>query len=303
MQRSLVLLLRRPALGFGLLLGLIISTILAIPWFGGSPEGPARTTRVADVEAPAPAQPESLPESEPPLEAEPPPPPAEQPLEIAALLPAEAPVYLPAADLAGGSLAGVRSQPVIRAGVASSLPEIRALAPEHVGATAADAPTLYWFLSGESSVPVEVTLTSEQAQAPLLALRLEPPVGAGLHALRLQRHGVRLEPGVTHRWFVALVPDSGDRLEAGAAVRRAGDAGALAEQLAAAAPEERAHVLAAAGYWYDGFETLTGWIQEEPAAQRLREHRAALLEQVGLAGVAGLLSAPAPPTGDAAAGP
>lgn len=298
LQRSLVLLLR-PALGFGLLLGLIISAILAIPWFGTV--DPARTPRVAEVEEPAPAQPGS--ESESPPEAEPPPPPAEQPFEIAALLPAEAPVYLPAADLTGGSLTGVRSQPVIGAGVASSLPEIRALGPEHVGATTADAPTLYWFLSGESSVPVEITLTSEQAQAPLLALHLEPPVGAGLHTLRLQQHGVRLEPGVTHRWFVALVPDSGDRLEAGAAVRRAGDAGALAEQLAAAAPEERAHVLAAAGYWYDAFETLTGWIQEEPAAQRLREHRAALLEQVGLAGVAGLLSAPAPPPGDAAAGP
>jgi hypothetical protein len=214
---------------------------------------------------------------------------------MAAQVPAEAPVYSANAELAGGSLAGVRSEPMIRAGVASSLPEIRALGPEHVGATASDAPTLYWFLSGESSVPVEITLSSEQAEAPLLALRLEPPIGAGLHALRLQRHGVRLEPGVTHRWSVALVPDPAqDRLEAGAAVRRAGEGGALAEQLAASAPEERAHVLAAGGYWYDAFETLTGWIQTEPAAQRLREHRAALLEQVGLAGVAGLLSAPAP---------
>ena len=53
-------------------------------------------------------------------------------------------------------------------------------------------------------------------------------------------------------------------------------------------------MLAAAGYWYDAFDTLTRWIQSEPAAERLREHRAALLEQVGLAGVAGLLSAPAP---------
>ena len=287
-QRSLVVLLR-PALVFGLSLGLLLSAVLAIPWFRGSSVDPARIPRVA--EGPA-----AKPESEKPREAEPPPSPPEPALPISALVPAEAPVYRPVAELAGGSLASVRSAPVIRAGVASSLPEIRALGPEHVGATAAAAPTLYWFLSGESSVPVEITLTSERAAGPLLALRMEPPVGAGLHALRLPRRGVRLEPGVTHRWSVALVPDGANRasdLVSGAAVRRAGDAG---ETLAAAPPEARAHALAAAGYWYDAFETLTAWIQTEPAAQRLLEHRAALLEQVGLAGVAGLLSAPAPPS-------
>jgi hypothetical protein len=301
MPRSLLVLLR-PALGFGLLLGLTISGMLAIPWFGGSAVDPARTPR-AEVEAAGPAGESAPAGSEPAREAEPPLPPAQPPLEIAALVPDEAPVYRPSADLAGGSLAGVRSEPVIRAGVASRLPEIRALGPEHVGATAVEAPALYWFLSGESSAPVEITLTADQAEAPLLALRLEPPVGAGLHALRLQRHGIRLAPGVIHRWVVALAPDPAEpRLQAGAAVRRAAAAGALREQLAAAAPQERAHLLASGGYWYDAFETLTEWIQAEPSAQRLREHRAALLEQVGLAGVAGLLSAPAPPS-SAAAGP
>jgi hypothetical protein len=301
MQRSLLVLLR-PALGFGLLLGLALSGMLAIPWFGGGAVDRARTPR-AEVESAGPAGESAPAESEPPREAEPPPPPAQPPLEVAALVPDEAPVYRPSADLAGGSLAGVRREPVIRAGVAGRLPEIRALGPEHVGATAAGAPTLYWFLSGESSVPVEIALTADQAEAPLLALRLEPPVAAGLHALRLQRHGIRLEPGVIHRWVVALAPDPAEgRLEAGAALRRTADAGALGEQLAAASPQERAHVLAAGGYWYDAFETLTEWIQLEPEAQRLREHRAALLEQVGLAGVAGLISAPAPPS-SAAAGP
>ena len=77
-------------------------------------------------------------------------------------------------------------------------------------------------------------------------------------------------------------------------MRRAEPASDLTEALAAADPAERAHLLAAAGYWYDAFELLTGWIQAEPNAALLREHRSALLEQVGLSGVAGLLSAPAP---------
>lgn len=321
--------LRRPALGFALLLGLAISGVLAIPWFGGSPTDSPTIPPVAEVEEGTPSPPpEPMPEepaaeqlepeiareetppvapeidptlpeppAEPPAPAAPPEPaPAEQPLQIAALVPPEAPVYRPDPALAGGSLASERSVPVIRSGVASDLPEVRALGPEHVGATTSAVPTLYWFLSEASSVPVEITLTSERASEPLLELRLEPPVGAGLHALSLERRGARLETGATHHWFVALVPDPANRdadLVSGAAVRRAVAAGALTEALAAAGPAERAHVLAAAGYWYDAFDTLTRWIQTDPASERLREHRAALLEQVGLAGVAGLLSAPA----------
>ena len=285
--------LRQPALVFALLLGLFVSSVLAIPWFGGRQESPPEIPPVAKVKERAPVPTPAPPEA----------PPAEAPVQIAALRPAEAPVYRPDAALAGGSLASERSAPMIRAGVASGLPEIRALGPEHVGATTSAAPSLYWFLSGASSVPVEIRLTSERASEPLLQLRVEPPIGAGLHALRLERRGVALEPGATYRWFVALVPDPAHRdsdLVSGAAVRRTVAAGPLTEQLAAAGPAERAHVLAAAGYWYDAFDTLTGWIQVEPAAEHLREHRAALLEQVNLAGVAGLLSAPAAPSKPAA---
>jgi hypothetical protein len=326
--------LSRPTFAISLLLGLLVAGVLAIPWFGGGPASTPQIPPVAQVEEPAPEPaPETAEEPEPQIaplaeeseteiaqqEASPPAPeaepaspeppvespessepsqpaPAEPPVQIAALVPAEAPVYRPDAELAGGSLESRRSTPVIRAGVASGLPEIRALGPEHVGATTSAAPTLYWFLSSASPVPVEITLTAEDAAEPLLDLRLEPPVGAGLHTLRLDRRGVPLEPGGTYRWFVALLPDPANRdadLVSGAAVRRAVAAGALTEALAAAGPAERAHVLAAAGYWYDAFDTLTRWIQTDPGSERLREHRAALLEQVGLAGVAGLLSAPA----------
>jgi hypothetical protein len=295
-ERSLATQLR-PALLTGLLIGLAVSGVLAIPWFGAGPEGPRLAARKAEAPPPAPepASPEAgapAPEAPPPLSAESP----EPGSAIADLVPAEAPVYRPSAELAGGSLEGVRSAPVIRAGVASSLPEIRALGPEHVGATHTAAPILYWFLSAESPVPVMLRLAPEPG-SPLLELRLPPPVGAGLRALQLGRHGVRLQPGVSYRWSVALAPDPEHpeaELVSAAAVRRAEPAPELAQALAAAAPAERAHLLAAAGYWYDAFELLTGWIQAEPEAPLLREHRSALLEQVGLSGVAGLISAPAP---------
>ena len=295
--------LSRPAFAISLSIGLLVAGVLAIPWFGGEPASAPPIPPVAAVEEPAPEAADEEPEpqiaqEEPPqpapdAEPAPPellapgePPPAEQPLQIAALVPEETPAYHPDAALAGGSLESRRSAP---AGVASGLPEVRALGPEHVGATSNASPTLYWFLSGPSRVPVEIRLAADDAAEPLLELRLEPPVGAGLHNLRLDRRGIRLEPGVTYRWFVALIPDPANRdadLVSGAAVRMA-PAGSLAGP-----PAGLAHALAAAGYWYDAFDTLTAWIQKDPSSERLREHRAALLEQVGLSGVAGLLSAP-----------
>ena len=48
-----------------------------------------------------------------------------------------------------------------------------------------------------------------------------------------------------------------------------------------AAPE-RAHQLAAAGYWYDAFSQLSAWLAAEPDARNLRAARDALLVQAGL---------------------
>ena len=53
-------------------------------------------------------------------------------------------------------------------------------------------------------------------------------------------------------------------------------------ELAAAEPGHVAHEYAAKGYWYDAFDQLTLWLEAEPRDARLLEHRAALLEQVGL---------------------
>jgi hypothetical protein len=257
--------LRRPVLRYGLSIGLLISAVLAIPWFGGSPAERAQPSRAVEGKERRPA-----------------------PVPVPAPVPAD------------------EEPPPLPARVASALPEVRALGPDAIGATTSAAPTLYFFLSAASSVPVEITLRSEQASEPLFQQRLEPPVGAGLHALRLDRRGVRLEPGVTHRWSVALVPDPADRgadLVSGAALRRAAPDAASSAQLAAAAPAQRANLLAAAGYWYDAFDLVTQAIQSEPASEPLLEQRAALLEQAGLTGVAALLSAPAEPSASAAEGP
>ncbi|MFI5215158.1 MAG: hypothetical protein ACHQ3O_01335 [Candidatus Limnocylindria bacterium] len=155
--------LRRPVLRYGLSIGLLISAVLAIPWFGGSPAERAQSSRAVEGKERRPA-------------------------------PVPAPV--PADE----------EPPPLPARVASALPEVRALGPDAIGATTSAAPTLYFFLSAASSVPVEITLRSEQASEPLFQQRLEPPVGAGLHALRLDRRGVGRPPRGTQRRAVGRGP-------------------------------------------------------------------------------------------------
>jgi hypothetical protein len=57
----------------------------------------------------------------------------------------------------------------------------------------------------------------------------------------------------------------------------------LESRLSAAPPARAAHLYAESGLWYDAFDRLSVWLAAEPGAALLHDHRAALLEQVGLA--------------------
>jgi hypothetical protein len=205
-----------------------------------------------------------------------------RPLEIASLLPTQPPVYVPPRPLASG--------PSVRVGGATrrlgaDTPTPEALGPAHVGASSQESPNLYWFLPEATSSPVEVSVVDPAAVDPLLELTLPGPLAAGVHRVSLGEHGVRLAPGVDYRWFVALVRDRERRSQdivSGAAIRYAPPAPEQGARLAAAPPARTAHLFAESGYWYDAFDQLSRWLAAEPGAGRLHDHRAALLEQVGL---------------------
>jgi hypothetical protein len=213
------------------------------------------------------------------LEANPPEPP--RPLEIAALLPTESPLYAPG-PLANG--ASVRIESAVRS-LGAGAPAPEALAPAHVGASAQEFPNLYWFLPEATSSPVDVTVIDPAAVAPLLETRVPGPLEAGVHRVSLAEHGTRLQPGVDYRWFVTLVRDHERRSQdvvSGAAIRYTPPGPEQRERLSAAPPARVAHLYAESGYWYDAFDQLSSWLAAEPGASLLHSHRAALLEQVGL---------------------
>lgn len=106
-----------------------------------------------------------------------------------------------------------------------------------------------------------------------------------MHALPLADQGVALRPGTPYQWFASLVPDDDHHdldVVSGAGIVRAPADPELARRLEQAPPERAAHPLAEAGYWYDAFATVEGWLAAEPDAPRLRDYRDALLRQVGL---------------------
>ncbi len=175
-------------------------------------------------------------------------------------------------------------------GPGDPMPTLSVLAPSHTGLTLHAQPMLYWYVSKATTYPVEVNLIEAQGRiAPLFEIRLSPPVPAGVHRIRLADYGVHLAPGVRYQWSVALIRDLRSRsrdLVAGGSIERIGLVDALQARLTQAGKADKTWIYADAGIWYDAVSTLSALIDAAPQETQLREQRAALLEQVGLAAAA-----------------
>jgi hypothetical protein len=195
----------------------------------------------------------------------------------------ELPIYVPPDIGLAGEVSGAAAR-------GAGGPSLRLLAPDHLALTTREQPTLYWYLSEATSLPIEVTLSDRESVKPLLEVRLPSPAQAGVHALRLAEHGVRLLPDTRYKWFVSIVPDAERRSRdstAGAGILRRDPSTNLRERLELASPEGRdVFVYAENGIWYDAIAAVSSRIEAAPASTELRAQRAALLEQVGLAEVA-----------------
>jgi len=159
------------------------------------------------------------------------------------------------------------------------------LAPGHTGLTVREQPDLYWFASDVVTNPVELTLTLEKGDTPLLEKRLSVPTKAGIQRVRLSDYGIKLIPGERYNWSIALVLDPKRRSKdiiATGAIERVERADMNSESLAAAPTTESFYKFAADGLWYDAVMAISQLIETAPADPALRKHRADLLDQVDL---------------------
>jgi hypothetical protein len=194
---------------------------------------------------------------------------------------ADAPVYKPPLRGApggrvGGGTRGTGHEPAFVLSV---------LAPNHTGLTVSEQPSLFWFISNASSHAVELTFVDPQKTDPLIELRLDPPVAAGVHKVRLADHGIRLSPGVAYQWYVAVVPDNARRSKdilAGGTIERVSSPADLEAKLSGAPKAQVPSIYAAAGLWYDALGAIGDLIDQAPQDRSLLDQRSALLRQVGL---------------------
>ncbi|WP_447977351.1 DUF928 domain-containing protein [Candidatus Nitrospira bockiana] len=170
-------------------------------------------------------------------------------------------------------------------GTGDGLPVLSVAAPDHLGLTTQEQPTLYWYVSEITALPIEISIINEQVIPPVLEKRLVAPVHPGLQAVRLSDYGVTLEPDVPYQWHVSIIRDPKRRsndLSVGAAIARVARSTDLQQRLAQAQDGEATYILAEAGLWYDAIDFVSTLIAQAPTQTIHRLERAALFEQVGL---------------------
>ena len=175
-------------------------------------------------------------------------------------------------------------------GTDGSDPVIVALVPDHVGLTVKKTPILNWFLSKATTYPLKFTLIDVRLVVPVHEGPIPTPNHQGIQSLNLKDWGIALEPDVQYRWYISAIrnPDSPSQdIVAGGVIERCEFSTCLLE-MEVDLTCDRQSVLrnAVRGFWYDAMACLCELIDSNPSDQTLRRQRAALLNQIGLSGVA-----------------
>jgi hypothetical protein len=159
------------------------------------------------------------------------------------------------------------------------------LAPEHVGLTTKEQPSLFWYQSKAAKTRFELTIMEAKGVEPILEVKLHNPSIDGIQRLRLSDYSARLKPAVEYRWTVAMIVDPDNRsrdVVASGVIRRVEPPTNLKNRLAKSSPAEVAFVYADEGIWYDSLEALSDEIENQPQNKGLHEQRAVFFLQVGL---------------------
>jgi hypothetical protein len=154
-----------------------------------------------------------------------------------------------------------------------------------MGLTVSDQPSLYWFISSSTSLPVEVAVADPRKVEPVMEARLSSPVAAGVHRIRLADFGIRLEPGVAYRWSVTVVPDANRRsrdILASGTIERVVTPSGLPEKVAESPKDRLPSLYAESGFWYDALAAAWDLVEKAPSEPGFRKQWGALLSQVDL---------------------
>lgn len=163
------------------------------------------------------------------------------------------------------------------------------LAPDHIGFSKQEQPSLFWYLAKTTSWPIEFTLVDTRSIRPVVETRIKSPAQPGVQRISLKDFVVTLAPGVTYKWYITLVldPESPSRnVIAGGIIERVDLVEALTIHLSYAGSKDAVRAYAEAGLWYDAVMAISDLIDVSPKDPDLRCRRAALLRQIDLTEIA-----------------
>ncbi len=173
---------------------------------------------------------------------------------------------------------------------------LRVLVPERTGKTLDVQPTLYWFVSEPLQDADFTFVLSEKAvrgsfdyPEPSIEHSFKKSVELGIHALPLTTQSFQLEKNVEYEWSLALVCDPNNNsldISATSTIMRVDSSFDLTQAVKKTKQQQLPYIYAKHGLWYNALATLSTQIQKHPDNQVLRQNRASLLKQVGLADVA-----------------
>ena len=167
--------------------------------------------------------------------------------------------------------------------------DLYALAPNHVGSTTYENPTLYWYQSATSDAKVEIGISRNDQNDPILEIEYNEKNGPGIHKIELAKHKFKIEKNVEYEWFVSIIKDTKDHskdIVASGAIKRIAPPKSVAANLLTNNAEDLIYTFAEAGIWYDALELVSKQIEQHPDNTEYRELRAELLEQGDLIEVA-----------------
>ncbi len=154
-------------------------------------------------------------------------------------------------------------------GSGSPSDQLKLIVPQGGALSASPSPVLYWWIAAPYKGKLQLTLTRDGTDAPLLDAVEQVSLKAGLNTVSLGDFGVRLQAGDIYRWSLSLV--GGELNETAASYVEYRETEVASND----SPAKQAHELAKAGVWYDAFAIVAG-------NSELSSAREALLTQVGI---------------------
>jgi hypothetical protein len=165
----------------------------------------------------------------------------------------------------------------------ANLPLVSVVAPDHIGTTISDQPQLYWYLSDDTKLPVEVSLYEVGTEDKLYEFSTAGSA-AGFHCLDLAKENVRLDLNKQYQFTVNVVVNpkdhASDRTTSGYIKR-------IKPPAALPAGKDSFAALLGSGIWYDGVADLMKQLEAKKGDADLTAARDSLLRQVGLQEIAG----------------